>query len=327
MDAVTLLNEHVEIEKLLEHYDFNKMKSEGSMIRSCCKLHDGNNPTAFVVNIETGLWFCHTSDCGGGDIYTLVQKMEELSFSDAVKWVASFFHVDIANLEIAERKAAHVQELKKWVKLMRDRSTRRIFEPFTISEDIREVSKFREFRPETLEKFGLGHVNEVTLRKRDDTAYTLKNRLVIPIIQNGVQIGMSFRRVRNSDIPKWSHQPAHIQTGELLYNYDAVQGEMKIAVVEGIFDVWAYDEIGVPAVCTYGAHLTDAQYRLLIKTGADLVFSFDADEAGDLATQKAINLFRFKANMETVNFQSGEDPENIPRELLNERYRGKTKRL
>ena len=64
MDAVTLLIKHLDAEKLLEHYDFDRIKSDGDMIRSSCKIHGGNNPTAFVINKETCLWYCHTSDCG-----------------------------------------------------------------------------------------------------------------------------------------------------------------------------------------------------------------------------------------------------------------------
>ena len=113
MDAVTIINEHLDIHRLLQHYDIDKTNPEGDIIRACCKLHGGNNPTAFVINVETGLWYCHTGSCGGGDAFTLVQKMEGCDFPSSVRWLAEFFDVDISNLHITERKYQHIEELIK----------------------------------------------------------------------------------------------------------------------------------------------------------------------------------------------------------------------
>jgi len=319
MDAITLLQEHIDIGALMEHYEFSRMSHEGNMIRSCCKLHDGNNPTSFVANQDNGLFYCHTGACGGGDAFTLVQHMEGCTFPEAVRKVADFFGVDIENLRITERNDSHLKELKLFMKTMRARKKKTVNE-FHINEEIKEVTKFRSFERETLHHFELGYVSEVTLAKRNGDLYKLKNRLVFPIYQDGIQIGMSLRRVRSQDIPKWSHQPVSIETKDILYNYDNVVHETRFVIVEGIPDVWAYYEIGVPAVCTFGAHITDQQYKLLMRTGADLVFSFDGDEAGVLATQKAIEMFRYKANMESVVFNIGEDPENIDRNQLKLNY-------
>jgi len=322
MDAITLLQEHIDITKLMDHYDFDNIRHDGLMIRSCCKLHGGKNPSGFVANQENGLFYCHTGACGGGDAFTLVQHMEKCTFPDAVNWTAKFFGVDIDGLRITERNDTHLKELKLFVKAMRSRKKREVSE-YVIDEEIKQVTKFRSFKGETLKLFGLGHVVEITASKRNGTIYKLKNRLVFPIIQDGVQIGASLRRVKAIDIPKWSHQPSNIQTKEILYNYDNAIGKSIIVIVEGIPDVWAYHEIGVTAVCTFGAHVTEEQYKLLIRTGADLVLSFDGDEAGTLATEKVIVLFRYKANMERVVFSEGEDPENISREELMHRYESK----
>lgn len=322
MDAVTLLRNHIDVERLMKHYDFDKMKHHGKIIRACCKIHGGDNPTAFVMNTENGLWYCHTGDCGAGDVFTLVQKMENLDFPSAVKWVANFFHVDISNLQITERKQAYMQEIKQWIKTMQSRKKKTLNE-YVIDAEIREVTKFREFKEETLRHFDLGYVERIKLKKRDGGEYTLYNRLVFPIIQNGIQVGALFRRIKSTDVPKWSNQPANIETENLLYNYDATHGKMEIVVVEGILDVWAYHEIGITAVATFGAHLTEEQAKLLLRTGADIVLSYDGDDAGRIATKKAIDMLKYKANIKCVVFDEGEDPENIGREELKKRYEHK----
>lgn len=326
MDAVTFINQHLDVEKLLKHYDFDKVHSEdGEIIRSCCKLHGGNNPTAFVINRETGLWYCHTGSCGGGDAFTLVQKMEECDFPSSVRWLAKFFDVDITNLTITERKYQHIEELKKFIKTMKGKRKKEL-KPFSIMEEIKEVTKFRNFKQETIEHFKLGYVESVKLSKRNGENYTLLHRLVFPIFVNNIQVGISFRRINSNDVPKWSHQPAHIETKEILYNYDEAKTSPIIVICEGITDVWAFYEIGIPAVATFGAHITEEQYKLLLKTGADLVFAFDGDEAGQLVTQRALKLFKYKANLSTVYFEGTEDPENISREELKKRYESRTKR-
>lgn len=324
MDAVTLLEEHVDVVRLLEHYDFDKMRNEGVMIRSCCKLHGGNNPSAFVINSETGLWYCHTGTCGGGDIYTLVQVMEECSFSDAVKWVAEFFGVNIGDLQIIERKDKHLKEMRAWVKVMQSRK-KSDMSPFALNVPVREVKKLRNFKEETLEHFKLGFVDEISLEKNSGGFYKLTNRLVFPIIQNGIQVGVSLRKTKAPDFPKWSHQPKAIRTNELLYNYDATKGQSEIVIVEGALDVWAFHEIGVVAVATFGAHITDEQYKLLMRTGADLVFAYDGDEAGRNATEKATNLFKNKANISYIPFGEEEDPASIEREQLKLNYEKRKK--
>jgi len=324
MDALTLLQEHVDVVQLLEHYDFDKMRNEGVMIRSCCKLHGGNSPSAFVINSETGLWYCHTGTCGGGDIYTLVQAMEEISFPNAVQWVAGFFGVSINDLQITERQDNYLKEVKAWVKTMQSHRKSDLT-PFILDVPVREVKKFRTFKEETLEHFSLGFVDEISLEKNSGGFYKLKNRLVIPIIQNGVQVGASLRKTKAQDFPKWSHQPLSIKTNQLLYNYDAVHGQPRFVIVEGALDVWAFHEIGIPAVATFGAHVTEEQYKLLMRTGADLIFAYDSDEAGQNATQKVAELFRHKANIECVSFADGKDPESVEREQLKLNYERRVK--
>lgn len=317
MDAVTLINDNLDTEKLLIHFDFDKIRTSGDITRSCCKIHGGINPSAFVINNETGLWYCHEM-CGGGDAYTLVEKMLNLSFPEAVRWLASFTGVDISNLTITERKSQHIEETKKFIKLMNNK--KKSFNNFSISEEIKGVKKYRNFLPSTLEYFGLGYVDKVKLDKRNGETYTLLQRLVFPIIFNNIQIGILFRRVNNQDYPKWSNQPVDLNFGDILYNYDNAVGSAVVVVCEGILDVWAFHEIGVTAVATLGAHITDEQYKLLLMTGADIVLAYDGDKAGREVVSKAKEMFKNKANLSYILFDEGTDPESIDREELNNRY-------
>lgn len=321
MDAVSLLNEHIDVDEVLQYYDFDKVKSDGEYIRSCCKIHGGSEPSAFVISRETGLWYCHTGGCGGGDLINLVQHIDKCGFEQAVRKLASIMGVSIDGAQIVQKKTQRIKEFEAWMKSMKQRNKKQVDMPeHTPRAEVREVTKFRSFKEETLRHFGLGYVEEVQVDKRDGGTYTLRNRLAFPIISRGKQIGISYRRVKASDVPKWSHQPVNINTGATLYNYDSAIGAEHVIVVEGIPDVWAYYELGLTAVATFGAHLTKEQYALLIKCGADIILSYDGDEAGRIATGKATELLRNKTRIRVVPFEEGEDPESITREELRERY-------
>jgi DNA primase len=323
VEATTLILNNIDVHKILEHYKFNGIKNDGEFIRCCCKIHDGDNPTSFVINTRTGLWFCH-SHCGGGDIFSLVEKLENIDFISSVKWLSEFFHIDISNLPIKERKLDYMDELQKFIKVVKSKRKKTVNE-FSIDVPIKGVVSYRKFNPETIKHFNLGFVEKVILKKKDGEDYTLRNRLVFPVMFEGIQVGISFRRIKHTDYPKWSHQPANIETGDYLYNYDEAKDKPVITICEGITDVWAFYEIGIPAVACFGAHVTPNQYKLLLKTGADLVFSFDGDDAGIKATNNAIKTFKNKANISTIHLNNGEDPENIDREELKKRYDNRKK--
>jgi len=326
MFAVEKILQQADIMKLLEHYKFDITQQNGDLIRSKCMIHGGDNPTAFVINTETSLWFCHTGSCGGGDMFSLVEKMEGITFIEAVKWLSDFFQVDIEGLEVKERKSDLRKELNMFIKAMKSRKK----EPITsykISADVKLVTKFRAFTQDTLHHFALGFVDSIELDKRDGTKYTLFNRLLFPIVFNNEIVGIALRRTKSSDMPKWSNQPVNIDTSQILYNYDDAKFSDVIVVTEGITDVWAYHEIGLKAVSTFGAHLTEEQYKLLLKTGADIVLSYDGDDAGREAIKKAHKMLKNKANIYIVDLPDGADPESITREELMQKYDSRRKAL
>lgn len=321
MNAVDVIKNNTNYEQLLHYYDFNHVRSDGYTIRSCCKIHGGSNPTAFVVNLENGLWYCHTGECGGGDVFHLVQLLDGISFKEAVVKLAMIFNIDLANATVGS-PSSQSEEAKKWMLLMSKIKSTPLVE-YIPDIETKGIATYRKFLPSTIETFGLKYAEEITLTKRNGEKYSLKHRLVFPIMFDGIQVGVSLRRVKTNDIPKWSHQPVYIHTKDILYNYDRAKDSSFIVVVEGILDVWAYHEIGIAAVATFGAHLTDAQYRLLLKTGADIVLSYDGDAAGITASIKAYAMLMNKCRIYRVNFSVTEDPENIPREELRRRYENK----
>jgi DNA primase len=322
MDAIQLIKEHLDVERILKYYDFDGAKPSGNKIRSCCKIHDGNNPTGFVIDVDTGLWSCHTSDCGSGDIFHLVQRLEDIGFPVAVHKVADVLGLDIGNLEIVARTKQERKELRDFLDAIK-RAQQKELQAYTPEGTAVNVKKFKEFQSSTIEHFGLTFFKTFIGVNSKGEPITLFDRLGFPIIQEGKQVGFSLRATRQGEIPKWIHQPTDLEVRGLLYNYDAVLGEPVVVVVEGITDVWAYHEIGIPAVAIYGSHISKEQVRLLLRLGCDLIFSFDGDIAGRSAMKKAYDTFKLTSNIRFVILPDGQDPESIPREELWKHYETK----
>ena len=315
MDAVHMINERIDMVQLLEHYKFKEITINGNVARACCKLHDGDNPTSFVVNIDKKLWCCHAG-CGGGDAFSLVQQLDGVTFPIAVKTLAKLFNVDIKNMEIKKNDTELEKELKKWLGVMKKRSTPIEYNNYTIQANVSSIRRLRNFTPETIKQFEVGYTEEILLFKKDGTQYPLRDRLVFPVYMNGKLLGVNLRRVKGTDEPKWSLQPRDFKYSEVLYNYDMAKNASEVVVVEGIYDVLAYYEIGVVAVACFGAHLSKSQYELLVKTGADITLSYDGDDAGLRANDTATKMLRNKVTLRKVTLPDGHDPEDISREEL-----------
>ena len=101
MDAIEYIKENTDGRTVLYHYNFKSMKETDYQIRACCGIHGGDNPEAFVWNKANDLWFCYTGDCGGGDIFDLIMKMDNLSFKEAVHKAASILNLSIMGMKIS----------------------------------------------------------------------------------------------------------------------------------------------------------------------------------------------------------------------------------
>lgn len=285
----------------------------------------GDNDTAFVIN-QDFMFSCHTSDCGSGDIFTFIEKMENLEFPKdfpkAVNKLAEILDVDITNLEVRERKDDYVKEVEKFLRYMKARKTRKKdYDEYILRSETKQVKKFRNFEEDTLIHFKLQYAKETIIEKKLGGEFTLYERLAIPITVNDKTIGYSLRKMRAIDTPKWFHIPHTLETGEILYNIDNCKEYDEIIVCEGMFDVWKWYEAGFEnTVCTFGAHLTDEQYRLLLKTGKDIIWSYDNDSAGVLALKKASDMMRYKVNQWKIVLEEGKDPGECTSEELQELY-------
>lgn len=316
MNAIDYINEHIDGRRILEYYEFENITESESYIRCCCKIHNGNNPTSFCWNKENNLWICYTGDCGGGDAYTLVEKIENKSFLEAVKKVSYILGLDIGDKDIVEPADRIKNENKRWLNKQLKKTKHSEIKEYEISytKYYTTLRGFDRFDEKTLEFYDAKFCKLYPIK--DNILY---NKLVIPLYFNNKTIGVALRDTTGIYKPKWFYDPKCVPIGNTLYNYDRVLNMVKhgeineVILVEGIFDVWAYHKIGLDnVVAIFGSSLSEEQFKLLVKLGVNIVTSFDNDNAGNKCTKKVIERFKNISDIYCVVLPDGNDPDDTP---------------
>lgn len=317
-DIVALIDKSLDVVKVLEYYNL-EFDDTSQIIRMACPLHNGDNPTSFVINQDNGLWKCYSEDISGSIIH-FVERMESINFTKAVERLCQILNVNKDNAEIIEE---HVKEARKFVRNKKSKETKKnhAWKPDC---KIKVMNHYRNFTKETMKHFKAGYVEQLKTKNKKGEDCTIKNKLGILLYEDNKIVGISLRRMNENDNVKWLHLPANLQTKTLIYNMDACKEYDEIIITEGIFDVWAYHQAGIKnVVCTFGAHLTKNQYKILMKCGKDITLSYDGDKAGQAITKKVSNMFKNKVNINVVGFKEDEDPASVDSEALIQKYKNK----
>lgn len=331
MNAIEYIQKNIDPIKVLSYYDFECMTEGEDCIRAKCKIHGGDNPTAFVWNKNNNLWFCYTGEnCGGGDIFTLIEKMEDVPFLEAVKIASKILSIDIKNMSIGDTSDERMMKKhKKWLLKQLEYINRKPFKDYNISytKHYETNVNFTRFDTAVIKFYDSFFCNIYPTE-----AYIHRNKLVIPLKFKQHVVGVALRDTANSvTCPKWFYHPKGIKLSNMLYNYDNAVKELEkgvndIIIVEGIFDVWAYHRIGIDnVVALLGSSISDEQFKLILQLGVDVICSLDNDNAGNKCKNKIISLFKSKAKIYSVNLPEGEDPASITKDELMTCYLNRNK--
>lgn len=323
------LKESINPEALLSYYGFKHIRNYGDTLRACCAIHGGDNETGFVWNLSNNLWFCYTGDCGGGDAYDLVMKMENVDFKTAVNRIAELAGIDVNEVDF-HQKFDVINEQHKWLERQKKKTILNNNSEFLndiphkkylVTEIENNLISLR-FKPETF-----NYYNSYFARIYPTKEKLYENKLVIPLTKNEIMCGVALRDFSGLSKSKWLYLPKGLKIGSILYNYEkAIEfadeyGLDELILVEGIFDVWAYHEAGVDnAVCVFGSSLSETQSRMILKTGLNVTLSFDNDEAGNRCTEKVKKLLKNKTEIKQIYIPSGCDPCDIDRDVLKSLY-------
>ncbi len=322
-DLVAIVQESVEL------------KPRGREFWGCCPFHGEKTPSFHVIpQIQT--WHCF--GCGeGGDVFSYIQKRENLSFPESIRYLAERagieLHDDASFKQNRSTKRTRIYELCDatadfyHTMLMRgkDPRPREYFASRGMGGDV--CRRYRlGFAPgggalvSHLSKLGFSaremiDANVAVSRGRglSDRFY---DRVMFPIFdEQGHGIAFGGRIMGEG-------QPKYLNTAETgvfhkkknLYGFnwakEHIVAEQAAVVVEGYTDCIACWEAGIKnVVATLGTALTEHHVKTLTRFAKRIVYMFDGDAAGQKAARRAIQFIEQESmDLRCVVLPDGMDP-------------------
>lgn len=316
----------------------------GGALTGLCPFHDEKTPS-FRVTPSKGFYYCF--GCSeGGDVIKFVQRINNMSFTEAVEFLADKVGVQLRYTE-GERGSRQEPGLRMRI-LEANAAAADFFARELLSPDAligRQFLDGRGFTREHAEHFGLGFapigghaLRDYLLSKKFTKEELVKaglvrengwdffqGRLLWPIRDAGRSVlGFGARRLRDDDrMPaKYLNTPETVvyKKSHVLYGLDlarkAIGKKNQAVVVEGYTDVMACHIAGVDtAVASCGTAFGEDHSRMVdrLMTGdaqtGEVIFTFDGDAAGQAAALKAFQMdHTFSAQTYVAVEPEGLDP-------------------
>ena len=312
-----------EIKAKLDPVDFigryTRLEKAGRNFRALCPFHTEKTPS-FYLFPDRGTWRCFGSCGEGGDLFSFVQKRENLDFRGALRQLAQEAGVELS--QESSQKRGRAEKLAAVVSAAVDFYQRCLSQPG--GEEARAyIFEKRGLKPEAVETFRIGWAPNEWRVLRDhlgNRGYTeaemvgagllvepesggqpydrFRGRVVIPITdERGVFVGMGGRGLHGEE-PKYLNSPQTdlFDKGRTLYGLDlaaaAIREQGVAVVVEGYMDVIGPWQAGFKnVVATMGTSLTEHHAALLKRHARRIVLAMDPDAAGLAAAERAGGLF------------------------------------
>lgn len=318
---INRLKEALDAEMLLNALGFQIYRNTSNELRGPCKIHGGDNKTAFRMNKETKNWVCFSHGCHeeiGYDVLSLVMRVLGISFRDAVTYLENLTGINASD-EAAMIAYKRQKERQEFISHTKD--NRQVPSALLTEDYLKSFRKFRSryfieqgFSEEVLDYFeiGGGYVDKYGFQ-----------RDVIPIRDvDGVLKAFSCRDITGKADEDYKYLLTKgFNKDKVLYNLHKVRDISKsIIVVEGFKAVWQLHAAGYKnAVACMGSRITGGQQNLLYSYAFKVVILLDADTAGVKGTMRAVEEMKDKINVRPVFIPfEGKDPGDLTVEEIRE---------
>lgn len=315
IDEIIMRND---IESLIGGYV--SLKRAGSNLKGLCPFHSEKTPSFTVYPAENS-FYCF--GCGiGGNAITFIRQMEHLDYPDAIEFLAKRAGITVINDDDRRYEKRGIDKAKL-LKMNVDAAKFFHRALFDSSPKAREaLAYFTEKRGmsiATIKHFGLGFapdsfdslLNYMTQRgytrdelvvgylagKSDKGHYydAFRNRVMFPIIDVSGNVIAFGGRVMDDSKPKYKNTmdtPVFKKSRNLFaLNFAKNTCTENLILCEGYMDVISLHAAGFTnAVATLGTAITPEQARIMSRYTKKVIISYDADEAGQKAAQKAMKL-------------------------------------
>ncbi|MFH1457487.1 MAG: DNA primase [Patescibacteria group bacterium] len=330
LDIVDVINEYV------------PLKQSGANFKAPCPFHEEKTPS-FMVSRERQFFKCF--GCGiGGDIFTFLQKYENLEFPEALQILAEKAGVKLV------RQDPVLTNLKTRLYDLHSLAVE-FYKQTLFSKEGEQALKYlreqRKLPDEIIKEFNLGLApndwNRTSnfLKSNSFTDYEIKQsglvveksgghsnyydrfrwRLMFPIEDHHNKFVGFTGRALNSDEPaKYINSPQTIiyNKSQVLFGLnkakEAIKQQKQIILVEGNMDVIASHVAKIKnVVAASGTSLTMDQIQLIRRYTENVAMCFDSDIAGVKAAERSIEmLWQEDMNIKVILLPKGiKDPDEL----------------
>lgn len=326
--------------------DFVTLKRRGANLIACCPFHNEKTPS-FYVSPAKGIYKCF--GCGkSGTAVGFVMEHENLSYSEALKYLAKKYHIEVVEKEETAEEIAQRQHSESL--LLVSEFAEKFFRDQLQTPEGRigyAYYKSRGLEDETIAKFGLGwapnsrnalqtaaraagfkeeYLVDSGLCFRTDDGRVMDrfyDRVAFPIHNIAGRVIAFGCRTLKSDksIAKYINSPEteiYLKRHTLYGMYQAkneVHKQDKFILVEGYLDVISMHQLGICNVAaSSGTSLTVEQVRLIKRYTDNVTIIYDGDSAGIHAALRGIGLvLEGGLNVKVVLLPDGDDPDSFSR--------------
>ena len=295
------------------------LKRSGGNLWGLCPFHSEKTPS-FSVNPAKGIYKCF--GCGkGGNAISFIMEIEHLNYPEAIRHLGALYGVEIPETtsygnDISKDEKNRVYDILKEAARFYYKS----FNDPDIGKPAREYAAKRGLSKQTLDNFGIGYspiawnalydylkgkgykdvelLNSGIFKKSEktDKPFDLfRGRPMFPIFDSFGKIIAFGGRALGDEKPKYINSPDSLVYDKRnhLYamNFARKEQSKQLIVVEGYMDAIAMHVAGFKnTVAALGTSFTDNQLKLCSRYAEEVVFFFDADNAGQNAALRAIKM-------------------------------------
>ena len=330
--------------------DFVTLRKRGVNFVGLCPFHDDKTPS-FYVSPAKGLCKCFA--CGkGGNVVHFIMEHEQMSYPEALKFLAKKYHIEIKERELSEEEKSAQSERESL--FIVNQFARDYFQYILKNHvDGRSIGmayfRNRGFRDDIIEKFQLGYCTDShdafaqeAVQKGYKKEFLIKTglcyetddhrlrdrfwgRVIFPVHTLSGKVVAFGGRVLASATKgvkvKYVNSPEseiYHKSNELYGIYFAKHAIVKhdrCFLVEGYTDVISMHQSGIEnVVASSGTALTSGQIRMIHRFTNNMTVLYDGDEAGIKASIRGIDMLLEEGmNIKICLLPDGDDPDSFAR--------------
>ncbi|HLP93227.1 MAG TPA: DNA primase [Saprospiraceae bacterium] len=339
------------IEEVIE--EFVTLRRRGVNLIGLCPFHGERTPS-FNVNPARNIFKCF--GCGkAGDAVTFLKEHENLTYPEALRWLARKYHIEIQEVERTPEQLAEMQ-LADSLYIVNEFALQHFQQQLFDTDEGKSVAlayfRKRGLREETIRAFGLGYApdeRDLLLRKARNTGHSpellkkvglcsqdggrdfFRARVMFAIHNLSGKVAAFAGRTMSAEktIPKYINSP---ETEIYVKNkilYGAFQAKKAIRqldeclLVEGYMDVISLYQAGIEnVVASSGTSLTEGQLQLIRRNTQNLKILYDGDPAGIKAALRGLDLaLEQDLNVRICLLPDGHDPDSYVQEFGGEQFK------